>query len=291
MIYLLLNIVFASAFMLIIKWVQDREREDVVTVGAINYISACLLILPGFLQNSPGTFSLTAAMTGGTMGSCYFIAYFFVIYSIRKIGASSSTVIAVLSILLPITCGIFIWNESPNRFQVAGIGLALLSLGLIGGNSAKIPNDITPKKPGPAWITPVVLVVFFLLAGTARLSQETFKHVSTSDQRPTFLFVAFAVAAIPSLCVLAFRRRPVLVREFVLGFALGSANYLQTHFILKSLQYFEGFVVFPITSAGALILTTVIATWLLHERLNRRTIAGIGLASVALVLLHWLPAS
>ena len=76
MIYLALNILFSSMFTLIIKWVHVRQREDIVTVGPINYITAAVLILPWFLsQTAPP--ELNAALCGACMGTVYFIAFFF----------------------------------------------------------------------------------------------------------------------------------------------------------------------------------------------------------------------
>ena len=283
MFYLLLNVVFASTFTLCIKWVQNREREDIVMVGAINYIVAAVWILPGFLSNEVASISTSAVLTGITMGSCYFVAFFFVIHAVKWVGAAGATAIGVLSILFPITCGVFLWNAQPNMYQVVGIVLALLALSLIGG---KQTDEEARARP---WFTPIVLISFFLVAGVSRLAQEAFKHISQPDQRPTFLFAAFFVATVPSIALLVFRRSRFLPLEIIFGVVMGSANILQTHFILKSLQYFAGFVVFPITSAGALILTTVVATRMLGERLNRQTYLGIAIAILALVLLNWLP--
>ena len=125
MIDLLLNVVFASAFMLSIKWIQVRELEDVVTVGAISYIVSALLILPQYLRNDVVGPSINAMLSGGMMGFCYFVAFFLVIVSIRWVGVSTSTVISMLSILLPIACGILIWSERPNTYQNVGIVLAI----------------------------------------------------------------------------------------------------------------------------------------------------------------------
>jgi multidrug transporter EmrE-like cation transporter len=61
--------------------------------------------------------------------------------------------------------------------------------------------------------------------------------------------------------------------------------------LIVAFQDLPGFVVFPIASAGCLILTAIVATQLLDERLSRKTHVGIVLASVALVLLNWLPDS
>ena len=68
---------------------------------------------------------------------------------------------------------------------------------------------------------------------------------------------------------------------------MGVANILQSHFILKSLEHFPGFVVFPFTSAGAVGFTTLVATYLLGEQLNRRTLVGISIAVLALFLLRY----
>lgn len=283
MIYLLLQIVFASAFTLFIKWTQVRGREDVITIGAINYIVAAISILPFFLLRNPSPVSIGAVWTGGSMGVIYFIAFFFAIYAIRTVGAASATVVSVLSILLPIAVAAAIWNEQPNGLQIGGIGLALVALLLIGGqtNRPALPNSETARK----WVIPVVLVSFFLLCGFSRLSQDTFKHVSHPDQLPTFLISAFGISGIASIFMLIQRRRKILPMEIVFGVSLGLANILQSHFILKSLESFEGFIVFPVTSAGQVTLTTLVAMVLLGERLNGRTCIGIAVSVVALFLL------
>lgn len=284
MIYLVLNVVFASTFMLSIKWLQVRRQEDIITVGAINYIVAALIGIPEFLSLDSGQADAAAIVTGSVMGGCYFVCYFFVIWAIRWIGAAASTVIAVLSILLPIVCGIVIWHEDPGPVQVVGIVLALLSLTLIGAQ-----KDRAGVRERP-WFTPLVLLVFFLLCGFSRLAQEAFKHESSEAFRPVFLFSGFLVAAVPSLVLLVYRRRPILFRECLFGVLMGAANIAQTHFILRSLNWYDGFIVFPVTSAGGLMLVTLVATGLLGERLTGKTVLGVLLAVVALVLLHGWPA-
>ncbi len=282
MVYLLLNMVFSSAFTLCIKWVQVRHREDIISVGAINYITAAVLIAPRFASNAGGGGGIEswAVITGCWMGACYFVAFFFVIHAIRWVGAASATVISVLSLLLPIGFAAMWWQEMPSQYQTIGIGLALVSLLLIG---AQRPDAASAARP---WFTPIVLVTFFLLAGFSRLAQKTFGHVSLPQHMPTFLFAAFATAAVPSVVLLFCRARRLRPSEVLFGVALGTANVLQTHFILKSLDVFPGYIVFPAVSAGGLILTTLVATRWLGERLTRRTYAGIGLAVVAMVLLN-----
>lgn len=277
---------FASAFTLIIKWVQVRKQEDVITVGAINYIVAAIWIIPEYLRSDFSGDTTAAVTTGGVLGACYFIAYFFVIHAIRWIGAASATVIGALSILVPVVCGVVIWAEQPSQYQVIGIVLATLCLLLIGGRQDS-RAEATKDAEKRSLRRPLVLISFFILAGTSRLAQEAFKHESSPLHRPAFLATAFVVAAIPSIILLVVRRRRISPTELGMGIAMGVANILQTQFILLALKSYDGFVVFPVSSAGGLLLTTVVAMFMLGEWLSRRRKLGIGIATCALVLLNW----
>lgn len=281
MIYLLLNIVFGSLFVLSIKWVQNRKQEDIVTIGMINYIAGALAILPEFIQSHPSMVTASALGTGGTMGACYFVAFFFVVYAIRYVGVASASVVGSLSILCPILIGVLVWNESPNFYQVLGIGMALLSLSLIGGSTD------SQRPVVRAWLVPAMLIAFFILAGVSRLSQEAFRHICHAEERSVFLFTAFSVAAIPSMVALLIRWKRIRWQEWSIGIMLGTVNVLQSHFILKALKEFPGYIVFPVVSAGGLVFTTLFATSFLRERLTFRAYIGIGLATVALLLLNW----
>lgn len=285
MIFLAANILFASLFGLCIKWVENREREDIVTVGMINYIVAAVLSAFEVAQLPAEYFTSSAIVTGTTMGISYFIAFFFCVYAIKWIGVANSTVISILSICVPILAGVLIWTEKPNVMQWLGIGLALLSLGLIGRNGDATQKGQVPDKP---WFTPWVVIGFFVLCGLSRLAQESFKHWCEEPERAVFLTSAFGISAVPSVVLLLYRRKSISINEWVIGAGLGTANILQTHFILKSLKLFDGFIVFPVVSAGSLMFVTLVATQWMGEKLGRLTYVGIAIACIALVLLNWI---
>ncbi len=293
MFYLALNILFSSTFTLMIKWVHVRQREDIVTVGPINYITAAVLILPWFLsQTAPP--ELNAALCGACMGAVYFIAFFFVIYAIKHVGAAATTVVSSLSLLLPIIVAAFIWAEVPNTAQSIGIACAVAALALIGvrrrptipkvgGSGMKL--DAAARTP---WLIPVVLVMFFLLCGCSRMAQRTLHHVTDDGraQMPTFLLAAFTTASVPSLVLLIYRRKRIQLTELGMGVAMGTSNILQSHFILAALDTSAGYFVFPVSSSGGMILTTLVATRLLQEKISRQTLIGICVAVAAMVLLN-----
>ena len=117
------------------------------------------------------------------------------------------------------------------------------------------------------------------------------KHVSEPAHRPTFLLAAFIIASIPSIGLMIYRRKRISLSELSMGIALGLSNVLQSYFLLKSLQYFPGFIVFPVVSAGGLMFITFYATIVFGEKLSTKSYIGIGIATIALVLLNWLPES
>lgn len=299
MIYLLLHIVFASAFTLIIKWSQLRKVDDVVVVGAINYIAAAIASLPAFLLANPIPVDIGAIWTGGAMGAVYFTAYFLVIRAIRMVGASATSVVGVLSILFPIVLAAIFFSERPTPLQSIGIGLALGSLVLVGRSKqapqankiSTLPQSNTPesKPSAKSWAIPLVLATFFFLCGLNRVAQDLFKHVSHADHRPAFCLAAFTIASIPSFYVLFSKKRWPTAMEAWIGFLLGLSNVLQTYFMLRSLEHLAGYIAFTIASGGTIVFTTMMAVGLMGEQINRKTQIGIGLAVIALVLLRWLP--
>ena len=274
---------------------HNRGSEDIVTVGAINYIVAASAIVPWYCTGIKQTGDFVAIATGGTMGLVYFIAFFFVIYCVRVVGVSSTMVVSSLSLLLPIIVAALVWGSTPNPIQIAGIALALVSLLMVAvkpkppavkpkpDKATALENEPTAKN----WKPLALLFVFFLLCGFSRIAQETFKYESVIDQKPTFLLAAFTIAGIPSLILLIYRFRPILKMEFAIGIIMGLSNGLQTFWMLKSLDFIPGYIAFPLSSAGGILFTTAVATSMLNEKLGRRSYIGIAVSVVALVLLNW----
>jgi drug/metabolite transporter (DMT)-like permease len=303
LIFIILQIVFGSIFTLVVKWAQNRGKDDVVTIGCINYIVAAVAALPVWWSN-PETGATTdqvwgAIGTGGTMGAVYFVAFFFAIAAIRWLGAAAATAISTLSILLPIGFASWYWASQPSAKQMFGVLLAIFALFLIGAKKADAKSasgvsqkeeQIRPALKLSRLTMSIVMLVFFLLCGMSRIMQEAFNKVSLSAENPTFLLSCFVIAGVPSVIYLAWQflvqRKKFLWSECAFGGLMGVSNILQAHFVLRSLDYYAGFFVFPVTSAGAVIFTTIVAMSCLGERLTAKSLLGISISVVALFLLN-----
>lgn len=292
MIYLVCYVIFSSIFTLCIKWVHVRGKEDIITAGAINYIVAALIIAPWFVIDGQQTGNRAAIIAGGSMGLMYFINFFFVIWCVRVVGASSTTVVGVLSMLMPIIYAAITWDSQPHWLQGIGIALAFVSLILIGLKPDRQAVQVKDKKAADkskepfSWKAPLILGGFFLLCGLSRIAQESFKYASVESQKPTFLLAAFVAAGIPSIILLLWRRRKIMPMEAFVGVAMGVANGSQTWFTLKSLDAMAGFIFFPVSSAGGIIFTMFVAVLWMQEKISRRALIGIGIAVVALVMMN-----
>jgi drug/metabolite transporter (DMT)-like permease len=278
-IYVLLNVILSSFFILCIKWVQGR-KYDIIGVGMVNYVVAALFGSVLLFRSEPTPFSWSSILTGTLNGVCYFTAFFVLIQAVIWKGAAHITLVSRLSIVLPLIAGVSIWGDRPGILQLLGITLACGALALTVRRGSDLPSVEKPR------FALLILVTFFLIAGGSRLAQEIFRHVCQPEERAAFLITAFGLTAAGAIAVQAARRTAPRFSDWAVGSILGLANLGQTFFILKALEYYPGYIVFPMSSAGGLLFTTVVAVLVLKERLSAQSYLGISLATCALALLH-----
>lgn len=279
MTYLLLHTLFSSLFIIWVRWVQQRG-DNVLVIGAVNYIAAAAIAIATCAITPQPTITFKAIASGTANGFCYFVAYFFLIAAIAWQGVANIAVVARLSILLPIVVGICVFGERPGTAHLAGILLACAALIVLGKSSSPLQHA---KRPAAGYL---IVAAFFLIAGSSRVIQAMFKYLCQPAEQTVFLVCAFMAAGISAVGLLLWRREIPTGKEWLLGAGLGFTNLLQTLFILKSLESLPGYVVFPVTSAGSLLLTTLAAVWFLKERLRFHSYAALAIAIAALALLR-----
>ena len=279
MTYLLLHTFFSSLFILWVRWVQQRG-DNVLAIGAVNYIVAAAIAITTCPFAAQPTVTFRAVATGSANGICYFVAYFFLIAAIAWQGAANIAVVGRLSILLPIVVAIGAFGERPGAAHLTGILLACAALAVLGKGSSPLQDA---KRPATGSL---VVAAFFLIAGSSRVLQAMFKYLCQPSEQPVFLVCAFVVSGLAALGLLLWKQKMPTRNEWLLGAGLGITNLLQTWFILKSLESLPSYVVFPVTSAGSLLLTTLAAVWFLKERLRVHSYAALAIAIAALTLLR-----
>ena len=279
MIYIVINILLSSAFILGTRWAQHRQT-DILSVGAVNYIVSFVCALLVFQLDETKAVSIAACASGATTGAAYFVAFFFLATTLQWKGAALASVVSRLSILVPILCGILIWHEQPSTMQYAGIALACVALGLIRRGRLHLDMSQLP------WYAPLHVALFFVVAGVSRLGTEAFHQTAASYEKPSFLLAAFGLSAFASVLLMLIRRRLPGRQELLFGAGIGLTNISQTFVILKALDVYDGFIVFSMVSAGGVVFTTLVAVFLMGEKLTRASCIGIAIATIALVMLQ-----
>ena len=218
-------------------------------------------------------------LTGAALGLSYFVAFFLLLRTLELRGATITTALSRLAVLVPIALAVALWGERPGAVQWLGIAV---SVGAVFLMNAPQRSPVSPGRE-VGWAIPLV---FFLVAGGAFASQETFNHVAQPADKPLFLAAGFAVAAAGSLVLLVVRRIRPTARELSAGLILGVANAVQVFVLLRALDRLPGFLVFAVTGAGGVIGTALMAAVVLRERPRGLRGLGIGVAAAALVLLQ-----
>lgn len=251
-----------------------------IAVGGLNYIAAAMIGSAFLLYDSEWRMDGITILIGVSTGLFYVGSFWFLVRAVVRDGVAVTMAVVRLSVLAPILCSIFIWNEIPTTGQTVGIVFVFLALPFlsIGVNQTRTSLNMG----GAGWI----IAVLFVATGFCNLSPKVFSELADQRQIPLYTFTLFVTAALASLLYFRINRVKVDRRDYGHGIMQGVCNILNAAVMVWTLKYLPGTVVFPVTSASALIITTAAATLIWKEQIRTPAYIGIGLTLIALVLVN-----
>jgi drug/metabolite transporter (DMT)-like permease len=285
MIPLVLSILSSSVLLVIFKYF-DKFKVQTFQAITINYLVAAAL---GFLMTpvSLHPYQIIAkpwALSALIIGSSFIGVFYLMALSSQKVGVAVSSVANKMSLVIPVTAGFILYNESLAGLKILGILLAIIAVTLV--TIRKSDGVKLEKKylflPILIFLGSGYLDTFLKYVQTVQLSEGEIEVFSAS------LFVI--AATIGSLILLGkriFKGDTVEKKSIVAGLALGIPNYFSIHFLLKALNLpnLESTVVFPINNTGIVLVSTFLAILLFSERLSKLNWIGISLAVVSIALI------
>jgi drug/metabolite transporter (DMT)-like permease len=276
---LALHILFCVCFALIAKHAQHRGLR-LLPVGAVNYFVAALL--SGVWAGSDGLPDLRSAVlaVGVFGGVAYVGSYVFFIPVVHSHGISISSAVLRLSQLLPVLYAMACWGERMTGWQAAGLVFFCLAVPLLAHSGNSCERHETGIR------SMAILAGLFLVTGLCGIAAKWFDGIGLAEERGLFLFILFSAAAVVSAGLLVGRRVLPDRSEVSFGLFLGLSNVLANFFLLRALHDLKGIVVFPVASAGIIVVTAVLAITCWKEKVSDRGIYGIAMASVAVVFLN-----
>lgn len=302
MFYLTLAIICSASIALIFKYTENVKANRYVITSA-NYfvgfaISLFMVFSRGLLNGitrevsfakdfsllsssndhilSPYSSIVWGLIVGGIFGSFFFLSFVYYQKSIKENGVGISGTIAKLGILIPMIFSIVIWKEFPSVIQWVGIALSLVSIVIVNLSQNSLEKfDIKPA-----------IILLFIFGGMAEFSSKFYQKYALEEYKDVFLFALFFVAFLISIFYTFKEKSTITKKDILTGFVVGIPNLFSSYFLILSLATLKTSVVFPIYSAGSIVLINIGGFLLFKEKIARKNQVAIVLTVTALVLIN-----
>jgi drug/metabolite transporter (DMT)-like permease len=280
MFYILLAILASTAFGAGLK-VSELAGRDRVVVAFVNYAAGAVMAAAywALFADAPLQLSMSTVYAGMFAGIAWVVGLIAIMVSIKETGVALTTAISRLSVIVPIAACVLLWDEHLIGMEIAGVLLAVLAVLLLSGRAASRGGKVTAMG--------VILLVFlFISQAAAQISMKIKDEYSPKEEITAFMMVLFVTAAVLTGLLVFIGKKKLSRSNLLFGCALGLPNVLSGSFLLEAFQEVKGTIVYPVTSAGSVLLLALLGVFLWKEKLGRRAVAGILLTIAALVLIN-----
>ena len=286
MIYLLLSILFNAVLFVIIK-LFAKFNIDALQALVVNYFVAFLVGL-FFLDTSiiPSKIISEDWFRGSILLGFVFISTFYATtLTSQRNGLSVASVASKMSVIIPITLGVILYNENLGFIKIIGILLALVAVYF---TSKKETGEV---QQASNLLYPILV---FFGAGTIDASLKYLQTFHVPSEKiglfsSVTFFCAFSVGILTIVFLTLRGKIQFAGRNILGGIALGLPNYFSLYFLVKMLEAkaFESATLFTIHNIAIVIVSTFAGILFFKERISMRNAFGIGLALFALFLVTY----
>jgi uncharacterized membrane protein len=281
------SLMFSSILSVLIFWIfkeMGRRKGKVLPVIVINYLVCMILgniILGETHLLKPNTLTKEGVWPIFFLGFLFMVTFLLMAESTHESGASLSAVASKMSMVIPVSTALVLFEEEISTQLLIGISLALFSVGLITYQSE--------NKGGFSWL----LIAVFFGSGGVDLSMNLIKHQHYSGwsnmQFTTLTFFGAAVAGLLYMLWQGFKhgfKVKILRKTLFFGVLLGVINLFSIYAIYHALDVFESSSSVFFTVNNVLVVMGSVTIGLIYkEGFNLRKIIGLIAAVFALILL------
>jgi drug/metabolite transporter (DMT)-like permease len=290
LIYLLGSIVLTSYLTLSFK-VVEKYKIPLFQAIVFNYITC---VVTGSIVN--GSFPINAAalqqpwfLWALVMGSLFICLFNVIGYTTQKLGVAVASVANKLSLVIPFTFSLYLYNEPSTWLKIAGIIMALVAV-VFTCMPAKKEEGQTQRSLG---ILPILLpTILFLGSGfldtLVKYVEQAYLNEANNN---AYLIASFGVAStfgsIALIVAIITGKQKFDPRSIIAGILIGFPNYFSIWCLVKVLKAYQGnsSAIIPINNMGIVLFSSVMAAWLFRERLSVVNWVGIVLSLGAIGLI------
>lgn len=276
MINLIISILCSVFVGVLFKYIKAKTSINIFLI-TINYL---LAIVATYVSFRPEIYFSNVALNPYTISLSVLLPLVFILLtlSIKHSGIIKTDLAQRISLVIPIACSYWIFNEIMSPFKLIGIITGFIALFFILSKGQRSNGS-----------NPVYLFLVFLGYGTIDV---LFKEIALQKDisYTASLFYIFCGCFIFASFITFFsffKKKFVIQKNAVFyGLLLGLFNFLNIYFYLKAHQSFakNPTTVFASMNFGVILLGTLIGAVYFREKLSNKNIAGLVLAVVAIIL-------
>lgn len=276
MIYLFISILSSVSVGVLFKFIKARTTINIFLI-AVNYL--CAIAATWIFFRPEINFSSIPVNVYSLSLSVLLPSVFILIsLSIRYSGIIKTDIAQRISLVVPIACSYWIFNEIIPLLRWIGIGIGFVALLFILSK-----GEHSHEKN--------IVYLFLVFAGYG-IIDVLFKMVALQKSIPytTVLFYIFCGSFIVAATITAFsavrHKISFTTSAFFYGLLLGIFNFLNIYFYLKAHQYFSKnpTTVFATMNFGVILFGTLAGATYFKEKLSSKNIFGLVMAVIAILL-------
>ncbi len=285
MIYLILAIVISTSIVITFRLFSKFSINNTQAISA-NYLVAAILSFAmhpesySFAELPEKNWFIFSCIIGVT----FILTFFLFALSAQKVGVAITSVTSKMSVVIPVSIGIFLYAEPLTATKLAGIIISLLAFYLTFKKKTNTKIDYR-----------LIILPIFLFFGNGANDSLT-KHATNKlpgfgNDFMLFLGVVFTVSLIIGLIIWLvswFRTKDnglkISTKSLLAGAWLGLLNFGSSYYFIVALGYFDSSVFFPIFNVSIVGLSALSGFFLFREKLLPVNWFGIFLAVCAIIL-------
>ena len=282
-------LLFLTALFIIFQKVcQDRynaRRDSGVFLfsGMISFFAMCFFMA----VNRNWVWSSELIVPAVAFGLSYAAATVFVVLAIKCGSLAKTTLITSYSLMVPALAGLIVLREPLGVPMLVGMVLLVLSLWLT--NYRKKSADAPKEKITLKWIVFVLLA--FVGNGMCSTVQKLTPHFLGADiNQNLYMIAALGLSSVVLITASVLTKETNLKATLKIGAPLalldglfnGAVNYLAIYLN----QFIPASVMFPVLSAGEIILIVPYSLLVRREKFTAAQWVGFGVGVVSVVLLN-----
>jgi drug/metabolite transporter (DMT)-like permease len=206
--------------------------------------------------------------------------------AIHSSGITLTTLMQRMSLLLTVSFTVIFFKEHFGWLEFCGLVFAVLAIVAI--NLKKSPTLLKKRSRFPL----ILIAVLAMSAAIEILLYYVEKSAIVGEQQMAFTTHGFGVAAILGWIAMGWLwitgKNNLNARDILAGTLLGIPNFFSIYLLLKMLnQGWNGSIMYPLLNVSVLLLSTLIAVFIFHEKLSKINWVGIGLATASISIIAY----